>query len=66
MLEARKEQEESKMSLSKETIKKTFWRSMPLQGAFNYERQQTVGWLYGLVPGLKEIYANNPEGLKEA
>ena len=54
------------MSLSKEALRKTFWRGMPLQGCFNYERQQTVGWLYGLVPGLKEIYANDPEGLKEA
>ena len=41
--------------LSKKTMQKTFWRSFPLQGCFNYERQQTVGWLYGLVPGLKEI-----------
>ncbi len=54
------------MSLSKETLKKTFWRSFPLQGCFNYERQQTVGWLYGLVPGLKEIYADDQEGFKEA
>ena len=54
------------MSLSEKTIKKTFWRSFPLQGAFNYERQQSVGWVYGMVPGLSEIYADDPEGLKEA
>lgn len=54
------------MSLSEKTKKQTFWRSFPLQGAFNYERQQAVGWIYGMVPGLKEIYADDPEGLKEA
>lgn len=54
------------MALSKKTMQRTFWRSFPLQGCFNYERQQTVGWLYGLVPGLKEIYSDDPEGLKEA
>lgn len=54
------------MTLSKKTLSKTFWRSFPLQGCFNYERQQSVGWIYGLVPGLKEIYADDPEGLKEA
>lgn len=54
------------MALSKKTLKRTFWRSFPLQGCFNYERQQTVGWLYGLVPGLTEIYEDDPEGLKEA
>ena len=54
------------MSLSEKTIKQTFWRSFPLQGCFNYERQQAVGWLYGMVPGLKEIYQDDEEGLKEA
>ena len=54
------------MTLSKKALSATFWRSFPLQGCFNYERQQTVGWLYGLVPGLKEIYSDDPEGLKEA
>lgn len=54
------------MSLSKKTLSRSFWRSFPLQGCFNYERQQTIGWLYSLVPGLEEIYQNDPEGLKEA
>jgi len=54
------------MSLSKKTLNKTLWRSLPLQGCFNYERQQAIGWLYGLVPGLKEIYSEDSEGLKEA
>lgn len=54
------------MKLSKQALKKTFWRSLPLQGAFNYERQQAIGWVYGLVPALKEIYKDDEEGLKEA
>lgn len=54
------------MALSQETVKKSFWRSFPIQGAFNYERQQNIGWVYGMIPGLREIYANDEEGLKEA
>ncbi|MEG0077096.1 PTS system mannose/fructose/sorbose family transporter subunit IID [Anaerorhabdus sp.] len=54
------------MTLTAKTLKRTFWRSFPLQGCFNYERQQTVGWLYSLVPGLQEIYHDDPEGFKEA
>lgn len=54
------------MALSKKTLDRTFWRSFPLQGCFNYERQQAVGWIYSLVPGLEEIYAGDSEGLKAA
>lgn len=52
--------------VSQKTLKKTFWRSLALQGVFNYERQQAVGFLFGMVPALKEIYQNDPEGLKSA
>ncbi len=54
------------MSLSEKTMKQTFWRSFPIQGAFNYERQQNIGWIYGMIPGIREIYANDENGRKEA
>jgi mannose/fructose/sorbose-specific phosphotransferase system IID component len=52
--------------MDKKLFKRTFWRSLALQGGFNFERQQAVGFLYGMVPALEKIYADDPEGLKEA
>ena len=51
--------------LSKDTFKKTFWRSFPLQGCFNYERMQNVGFAYMMIPALKKLYPNK-EDLKAA
>ena len=33
--------------LDKKTLNKMVWRSLNLQGSFNYERMQAGGWLYG-------------------
>lgn len=52
--------------MDKKLFRSTFWRSLALQGCFNYERQQAIGFLYGMLPALKKIYRNDPEGLKEA
>jgi mannose/fructose/sorbose-specific phosphotransferase system IID component len=52
--------------MDKKLFRSTFWRSLAVQGCFNYERQQAVGFLYGMVPALKKIYHDDPEGLKEA
>ena len=52
--------------LSKKEFKSIFWRSFTLLGSFNYERMEGLGFLYAVLPSLKRIYANDPEGLKEA
>lgn len=52
--------------MDKKLFRTTFWRSLALQGCFNYERQQAIGFLYGMLPALKKIYKDDPEGLKEA
>jgi len=39
------------------------WRSLFLQGSFNYERMQSCGWLYGILPGLEKIHADNKDDL---
>ena len=51
-------------SLSKATLNKMVWRSLNLQGSFNYERMQAAGWLYGILPGLVEIHGEGTEDLK--
>ena len=39
--------------LDKKTLNQMVWRSLFLQASFNYERMQAAGWLYGILPGLK-------------
>ena len=51
-------------SLSKATLNKMVWRSLNLQGSFNYERMQAAGWLYGILPGLLAIHGEDTEDLK--
>lgn len=41
-------------TLSNKDLNKMVWRSLFLQGSFNYERMQAAGWLYGILPGLKK------------
>ena len=50
--------------LSKATLNKMVWRSLNLQGSFNYERMQANGWLYSILPGLLEIHGEGSEDLK--
>ena len=51
-------------NLDKKTLNKMVWRSLNLQGSFNYERMQANGWLYGILPGLLAIHGENTEDLK--
>ena len=51
-------------ALSKATLNKMVWRSLNLQGSFNYERMQAAGWLYSILPGLLEIHGEGTEDLK--
>lgn len=42
-----------------------FWRSWAIQASWNYERQMNMGFLYGIVPTLDELYPDesDPEQL---
>ena len=51
-------------NLDKKTLNKMVWRSLNLQGSFNYERMQAAGWLYGILPGLLAIHGEDSEDLK--
>lgn len=47
--------------LDKKTLNQMAWRSVYLQGSFNFERMQANGWLYGILPGLKKIHTNKED-----
>ena len=51
-------------ALDKATLNKMVWRSLNLQGSFNYERMQANGWLYGILPGLLAIHGEDTDDLK--
>lgn len=53
-------------AMSRKEFMSGFWRSCCLQGCFNYERQQGIGFGYAMIPHLKRIYKDDPEGLKAA
>jgi mannose/fructose/N-acetylgalactosamine-specific phosphotransferase system component IID len=39
--------------MTKQEFKSGFWRSCALQGCFNYERQQGLGFGYAMIPHLR-------------
>ncbi|MGM9941680.1 MAG: PTS system mannose/fructose/sorbose family transporter subunit IID [Bulleidia sp.] len=47
--------------VSKKTLTKMIWRSTMLQASFNYERMQSAGWLWAMLPGLEEIHTNKQD-----
>lgn len=48
-------------ALDKKTLNQMAWRSLFLQGSFNFERMQAAGWLYGILPGLQKIHTNKDD-----
>ena len=47
-----------KLQLSKSDRQKVWWRSTFLQGSWNYERMQNLGWAYALIPAIKKLYTS--------
>ena len=43
-----------KLQLSKSDRQKVWWRSTFLQGSWNYERMQNLGWAYSLIPSYQK------------
>ena len=56
---------ENKVTLDKKIRRSVMWRSMFLQGSWNYERMQNGGWAYSLIPALKKLFPSGEEA-KEA
>lgn len=47
--------------VSKKTLNKMIWLSTMLQASFNYERMQSGGWLWAMLPGLEEVHTNKED-----
>ena len=52
--------------ITKKDMWTLFWRGMLLQLSWNFERMQGLGYAYCVLPILKKLYKDNPEGLKKA
>lgn len=57
---------ESKKLFTKKELNYMAFRSMFLQASFNYERMQACGWAFSLLPGLKKIYRDSRDNLKDS
>lgn len=51
----------NKGTLTSKELRSIFWRSFALQGAFNYERMQNIGYAYSMIPAIKKIYQNKDD-----
>lgn len=49
------------LTVEKKTLRSVFWRSFALQGAFNYERMQNIGYAYAMIPVLRRLYESEQE-----
>ncbi len=47
--------------LDKKVLNQMAWRSLFLQGSFNFSRMQAAGWLYSIIPGLKKIHTGKDD-----
>lgn len=52
--------------LNKKDLRKMFWRSLPMEFSWHYERQMHMGFEYMISSGLQKIYKGQPEKLQEA
>ena len=56
-----KPDESGKLTLSKADRQKVWWRSTFLQGSWNYERMQNLGWAYSLILAIKKLYTKKED-----
>lgn len=50
-----------KLELRKIDRRRVWWRSTFLQGSWNYERMQNLGWAYALIPAIKRLYTKKED-----
>ncbi|WP_137743011.1 PTS system mannose/fructose/sorbose family transporter subunit IID [Robertmurraya siralis] len=54
----------SQKKVTKRELRQVFWRSFALQGAFNYERMQNLGYAYAMIPVIKKLYEKHDDQVK--
>ena len=50
-----------KLQLSQSDRRKVWWRLTFLQGSWNYERMQNLGWAYALMHAIKKLYTTKED-----
>jgi mannose/fructose/sorbose-specific phosphotransferase system IID component len=55
------EAEAQEQLVSDKEIKGIFWRSFGLQSAFSFDRMQSIGFTWSLIPVLKRLYTTKEE-----
>lgn len=63
---SKQEQQQLQQHISKKVLRKVFWRSIPMEHSWNYERMMNLGYCYAMIPALKVLYKDDEEKLKEA
>lgn len=53
-----------KRKLTNKDLRSVMWRHYQLLGAFNYERQMSLGYAWAMTPVLKRLYGDNQAALK--
>lgn len=47
--------------LTKKDLRSIFWRGFALQGGFNYEKMQNIGYAYAMEPAIKRLYSSTKD-----
>lgn len=47
--------------LTKKDLRSIFWRAFALQGGFNYEKMQNIGYVYAMEPVIKRLYSSTKD-----
>lgn len=50
-----------KGKINKKDLQKLFWRAIPMEHSWNYERMDNVGFAWALMPILKKLYPNKED-----
>lgn len=52
---------DNEKKLTKRDLITVWWRSFFLQGSWNYERMQNLGWAYAMIPAIRRLYKTKEE-----
>lgn len=47
--------------INKKDLQRLFWRSIPMEGSWNYERMDNLGFAWAIMPILKKLYPDQKD-----